>query len=228
MDAAQARDRCVGQRGHIDEHLRPATALGDRQQQLGRLIGQSRLGQGAFQADEVAQHKRLQQAATGRLGHLRAGHQRREQRRVAQADPVILQAGRVERVAEHRERLHGALGSGRADQLDARLQQLARLPALGAHAAVAVGEVAEAQWRLARRVARGGHAGDRHGHVRAQHEHRTGLVEHTVGRPRFGHVRTREHRLVLERRRVHLAVAVALEHRAQGVGDGANLARLIR
>jgi hypothetical protein len=36
-----------------------------------------------------------------------------------------------------------------------------------------------------------------------------------------------EHRLVLERRRVHLAVAVALEHAAQSVGDRAQLARLV-
>ena len=62
------------------------------------------------------------------------------------------------------------------------LQQLARLPALRAHAAVAVGEVAEAQRRLARGVARGHHARDRHGHVRAQHEHGAGLVEDAVSR----------------------------------------------
>ena len=102
-------------------------------------------------------------------------------------------------------------GRGRADQLDARLQQLARLPALRAHAAVAVREVAEAQRRLARGVAGGDDARDRHGHVRAQHEHGAGLVEHAVGGLRFGHVGAREHRLVLERGRVDLAVAVALE-----------------
>jgi len=89
-----------------------------------------------------------------------------------------------------------------------------------------VREVAEAQRRLARAVAGGDDARDRHGHVRAQHEHSAGLVEHAVGRPRLGHVGAREHRLVLERRRVNLAVAVALESAAQDVGDRAHLARL--
>ncbi len=42
-----------------------------------------------------------------------------------------------------------------------------------------------------------------------------------------GDAGVREHRLVLERRRVHLAVAVALEHAAQSVGDRAQLARLV-
>src|SRR5664280_1856082 len=116
---------------------------------------------------------------------------------------------------------------GRADQLDPCLQQLARLPALGAHAAVAVDEVAEAQGRLAGCIAGGDHARDRHGHVRAQHQHGAGLVEDAVGGPGFGHVRAREHRLVLQRRRVDLAVAVALEDPPQGVGDGAHLARLV-
>ena len=42
-----------------------------------------------------------------------------------------------------------------------------------------------------------------------------------------GQAGAREHRLVLERGRVHLAVAVALEDGAEGVGDGANLPGLV-
>ncbi len=183
--------------------------------------------QALAELDEVAPHERLQQPVTQRLAHLEAGHQRGKQRGVAHADAVVLQADRVERVAEHRERLCGALRRGRADQLDTRLQQLAQLAALGAHSPIAVREIAEAQRRLARRVARSDDSRDRHGHVRAQHEHCARLVEHTVGRLRFGHVGTCEHGLVLERRRVDLAVAVAVEGGAQGVCDRAHLARLL-
>ena len=165
-------------------------------------------------------------SGAGSLGHLQAGHQGGEQRGVAEADAVVLQPGRIERVAQHGERLGGALGRGRADQLDPRLQQLARLSALGTHAAVAVREVAEAQRRLAGRVAGGDDARDRHGHVRAQHEHGSRLVEHAIRGLRFGHVGAREHRLVLERRRVDLAIAVALEHAPQRVRDRTHLARL--
>ena len=138
-----------------------------------------------------------------------------------------LQPHGLQRRAQHGERFGRALGRGSADQLDARLQHLAQLPALRAHAAVGVREVAEAQRRLAVGVARGDDAGDRRGHVRAQHEHRAALVEHAVGGARFGHVGAREHRLVLQRRRVDLAVAVIVEDTAQGVGDRTHLARLL-
>ncbi len=117
-------------------------------------------------------------------------------------------------------------GAGRADELDTGLQQLPRLAALGAHAAVAVRQVAEAQRRLAALIARRDDARDRHGHVRAQNEDGPRLVEHAVGRLSFGHLGAREHRLVLQRRRVHLAIAVTLEHAAKRVRDRADLARL--
>ena len=149
---------------------------------------------------EIAAHERLEQAGAGRLGHLQAGHQRGEQRSVADADAVVLQTGLIESVAEHGERLRGTVRRGRADQLDPCLQELPLVPALRTHAPVAVGEIAEAQGRLARRVARRDHARDRHGHVRAQHQHGARLVEHAVGRLGIGHVGARQHRLVLERR----------------------------
>ena len=112
-------------------------------------IAQPGLGERVLEPDEVAAGERLEQTPRAGVGHLEAGHQRGKQRGVAQADAVVLQAGRIERVAEHRERLGGALRRGRADQLDSRLQQLAWLAALRADAAVAVGEIAEAQRRLA-------------------------------------------------------------------------------
>ncbi len=107
------------------------------------------------------------------------------------------------------------------------LQQLAWLSARGSHAAVAVSEVTETQGRLGVGVARRHDPGDRDGHVRAQHQCRPALVEEPVGGLGFGHVGARQDRLILECRRVDLAVAVALEDPPQGVGDRARLARLI-
>ncbi len=127
-----------------------------------------------------------------------------------------------------RQCLGGALWGGCADQLDPGLQQLARLSTLRAHAAIAVRQVAKAQRWIFGGIAGGDHARDRHGHVRAQHERSTGLVKDAISRLGFGHVGACKHRLVLERRRVHLAVAMALEHAAQSVSDGAHLARLVR
>ena len=91
-------------------------------------------------------------AARAASGTPQAGQQRREQRRVAEADAVVLQAGRVERVAEHRQRLRGALRA-RATPISSipACSSSRGWPALRAHAAVAVGEVAEAQRRLGRR-----------------------------------------------------------------------------
>ena len=129
-------------------------------------------------------------------------------------------------MAEHGERLGGALGGGRADQLDPGLEQLAGLAARGRDAAIAVGEVAEAERRLGGGIAARDHAGDRHGHVRAQDQDGTVLVEDAVGGLGFGKGRAAEHGLVLERGRVDLAVAVALEDAKESARDGADLTGL--
>ena len=52
------------------------------------------------------------------------------------------------------------------------------------------------------------------------------VVEHAVGRLRAA-VAAAQHALVLDRRRVDLAVAVALEDAAQRVGDRAQLPHLV-
>ena len=151
--------------------------------------------------------------------------QRGVQRGVAEADAVAAQAGRVERVAEYGQRLGGAVGGGRADELDAGLQELAHLAAVRAHAAVGVSEVAELQRRLGGRIARRDEPRDRHGHVRAQREHLAVVVEDAVGGRRAA--ATAEHRLVFERGSPDLAVAVELEDPAHGLGDVAQLAHLV-
>jgi len=85
----------------------------------------------------------------------------------AHAHAVVAQARRVQGATQHRQRLHRPVRGRRADQLDARLQELARLPALGPDGPVGVGEIAEAQRRIRGGVARPDDPRDRHGHVGA-------------------------------------------------------------
>ena len=164
-----------------------------------------------------------------RLGrHTEPGEQRGIERGVSQADPVVLEAGCVQGAADDRQHLGGPVRSGRADQLDAGLEHLARVAALRPDRPVAVGEVAEAQRRLGVRVARRDHPRDRDRHVRAQDEDLAVLVEQAVGRTSPAQVGAGQHRLVLERGGVHLAVAGVLEDAAHGLRDGAQLARFVR
>jgi hypothetical protein len=88
-----------------------------------------------------------------------------------------------------------------------------------------VREGAEAQRRLDVRIARGHQPRDRDGHVRAQQEHRAVVVEEPVDAVAAGH--PAHDRLVLDRRRPHLAVAEALEHGAHRLGDRTQLAHLV-
>ena len=102
-----------------------------------------------------------------------------------------------------------------ADQLEPGLQLLARLAALRAHGAVGALEVAEAQRRLDVGVARRDHARDRDRHVRAQHQ-RPRPSRRTAGTRARGAASPVAVRLVLERGRVHLAVAGVVEHARAG------------
>ena len=136
--------------------------------------------------------------------------------RVAEPDHRARQAGRVERGGQHLDHLGGALGSGRADQLDARLGELAHLAPLRANRPVGARQVAEPERGLGPGVAVGDEAGDRHGHVRAHREQLPRLVEEAIGDRGAALVTAGQHLLVLDRRRRHLAVAEALERVDQG------------
>jgi hypothetical protein len=116
----------------------------------------------------------------------------------------------------------------RADQLDAGLEQLARVAPLRPDATVGVLEVAEAQRQLGGGVAGGDEAGDRNGGVRAQDEHVALLVEHPVRGPGGTHVGALERAPVLEHRRVDLSVSGPFEHLAHAVGHCPQLAHLVR
>ena len=124
-------------------------------------------------------------------------------------------------------RLGRPLGRGGADQLDPGLQELARLAALRANPAVAVGVVGEAQRQLRGGVAGADDARDRDRHVRAQHQDLAVLVEDAVGGPDAVERAATEHRLVLERGRGDLAVAGGVERRAHRLDDRAQLAHLV-
>ena len=68
------------------------------------------------------------------------------QRRVSQPHAVVVQPGRVQRRAEHAQGLRGALRRRKAhNQLPPPEKELAGLAALGAHAAIGVSEIGEAQ-----------------------------------------------------------------------------------
>jgi hypothetical protein len=152
--------------------------------------------------------------------------ERRIERGVAEAHSVALQADSIEGVAEDRERLGRPGGAGGAHELDAGLQELAHLPAVGRDAPVGVGDVAEAQRRLGGLIAGGDDARDRDRHVCAQGQDVAVVVDHAVGRLHAA-VAAAQHGLVLDRRRVDFAVAVQLEDAAQGVRDGAQLPHLV-
>ena len=211
------------------EHLRAAADPRHAQQQLDVVVVEARA-----RCTSRSTPTKSPAASSARIRSRRSAatperlQQRRVQRRVAEPDAVGLQAGGVERRAQHRQRLGGALRARDADQLDPGLQELARLPALRAHAAVGVREVAEAQRRLGVGVAGRDQPRDRDRHVRAQHEHVAVLVEHPVGRAAAPAMSARSKvLLVLERGRVDLAVAGALEHGAHAVGHRAQLAHLV-
>ena len=78
-----------------------------------------------------------------------------------------------------------------------------------------------------RRLARADEARDRDGHVGAQDEHLAVLVEHAVGRACPPERPARDHGLILERRRVDLAVTRIAKDRAQPFGQRAQLTHLV-
>ena len=209
------------------EQLAAAAELRQPHQQVALGLAEPEPVHLALEPHEVAAREALQQRQVRLLRHPERVEQAPVERAVADAQPVAAQAGLVEGGDRERHHLGLALGARHADQLDARLEELARL----AHAAIGgaprARDVGEAERRLGLGVAGGHHARDRDRHVRAQREHRALLVEGPVARARGALVAAPQHVLVLERRRVHLAVARVLEGGAHPVADRAQLAHLL-
>jgi hypothetical protein len=183
VNLAQAAERVVQRALEPLEDLGAAPGVGQAQQQVGIAVGQAQRAHLAVHPDEVSSGE-LGEDQLAALGvHLERLQQRRVQGRVAEAHPVVIEAGSVQRGAQHPEYLGGARGAGHADQLHARLQQLAALAPLRAHAAIGVGDVAEAQRRLGVGVAGGHHPGDGYRHIGPEHQDGPVLVEHTVCGP---------------------------------------------
>ena len=105
------------------------------------------------------------------------------ERGVAEADDGAAEPGGVERGAQDLDDLDRPVRRARADQLDARLEELTHLPALRPHLAVGARVVEEAQRRLGRRVPVRDEAGDRHGHVSPHREQLAALRRRSGARP---------------------------------------------
>ena len=94
------------------------------------------------------------------------------------------EAGRGERFEHHGDHLGVTRRRRHADQLDAALQELARLAAAAADRAVGMREVAEPQRRLGVRVAVRDEPGDRDRCVATKREHVAVVVERPEARAR--------------------------------------------
>ena len=84
----------------ILEHLGPAPGPGRAQQDLGGVAIDPELGDLALQPDEIAVDELGEDVFAPVLVDLEAVEQGGIERGVAEADPVGLEAGRVERVAQ--------------------------------------------------------------------------------------------------------------------------------
>ena len=226
-DLAHAAERVVQRALEAREHLRAAPRLRQTQQQLHVIARQAELPHLVLDADEVA---------VGQLGQdpLRGARRRPRPPRAATGTAKRRRARRgSSRAPRRRARRTARRGPRRcrrrrgADQLDPGLQELARLAALRADAAIGVRQVTEAQRRLRVGVARRDQPGDRDRHVGAQHQHVALLVEHPIGRASAREVDARKRLLVLERRGVDLAVSGRGEHMPDAVGHRAQLAHLV-
>lgn len=214
MHLAQA----VGARQPV-EHLRAAAPLWHLHQHGVEAV------RGVGEADEVAPDEVIEQLGAQAVLHPDGLHERGIDRGVAEADAVVPQARGVERAAQHGERLDRPPGRRRADQLTARLEELAHLPAVRAHPAVHVREGGEPERRRDRGITRGGDAGDRDRHVRAQLQDGAVVVEEPVD-PRVT-ADADLAQVVLDGRGVDLPVTEVLKDAPQRVGDRAQLAHLV-
>ena len=170
--------------GRRVEHVGPAAQLRHAHEQLGVAGARGPARDLALEADEVLRRELVSSALAVLLVDAEAGQQRRVQRRRRRGrrgSPRRPTASSAWHSTVSASAVPG--GAGRADELDARpAGTRASGRGAGVTCAVGVGDVAEAQRRLGRLVARGHDARDRHRHVRAQREHVAVVVEHAVGR----------------------------------------------
>ena len=106
-----------------------------------------------------------------------------EEIRLADVELESLQAERAEPFDRHGDQLGVALGIGQADQLHARLVELAVAPDVGLVVAEDVGQVGEAKRLGLLAHPRGDDARDLRRHVRAQGEEPAALAVHHLEHP---------------------------------------------
>lgn len=133
----------------------------------------------------------------------------------------------AQRLGEQRHDLDLGVRLGPADELHAKLGELARLSAKGALLAHDGRLVAQARGEVCPTQALGGEAGDGQREVGAQHEQAVVGVEQ-LERRALDAAGALEHGAILEQRGLHRHVAVGVEARADLVANGLAGARLPR
>jgi hypothetical protein len=238
---AAGRERLVGRRqtlrGALDggsarlagpfQDLASAPDGREAKQRLPRIRSDGQVADVGLQPHEVVRRQPGQETSPGVAVHPELVEELAVEVGVAQPDHGSGQPRGVERRAQDLDRLGGPLRRLGADQLHAGLCELPHLPALGADRAIGVADVPEPERRLVVRKAGGDQARDRDRHVGPHREELSPLVEEPVGGRGAALVTARQHLVVLDRRRRHLAVAEALEDAGKRGLQAAKLAHLV-
>ena len=225
IDAEQPIDLGqVGQGGLgariLDEPLRALQDIaspvqrGKGQEQLRHRRGRGQPGHEALQGGDVLAAERGAQLARARLVEPQVLENAPEEIRLTHVDLEARQPQRAQPFHRHGDHLGVALGIGEADQLHARLIELAVAPDVRLVVAEHVREVREAQG-LGRLAEPGGHdAGDLRRHVGSEREEPAALAVHHLEHPLLQLVvrPLREHVEVLVGGGDDLPIAPAPEH----------------
>ena len=221
------RDRLSAQALGLVEHLGSAAQRRNTAQKLAACVGEAERGDLGLQAHEVAGCEQGQDLGLLLAVDAQLGEELAVERGISKADNGAVEPGGVERCAQDLDDLGGPVRRRRADQLDPGLEELTRLPALGANRAVGAGVVEEAEGRLGGRVAVGDHACDRQRRVGAHRQDAALRVEEAVCGGDAGRAALCQDVVELDGGRRHLAVAEALEDLGQAALESAELAHLV-
>ena len=164
--------------GHFDGLCAAADAR-QTQQRVGNCRGKSlgRLIHELGQTDEIAALAKPACPLAPLVGHSRTCKQHVERPGTSHGDDVALQAGSLKSARHKQQRLGVGLKTVDADELHAKLGELAGLTGKRVALAHDGCVVPQAQGALPAAQARGNHASDRQRHVGAKHEQRTIGIE---------------------------------------------------
>ena len=197
------------------QRLRTAAEVREPQQRFPLAVADRELIDLRLQPDQVVLGQHLQDAVAAAVRDAQLIQELAVEISVTQADHRPRQSSSIQRRAQDLDHLGGPVRRLRPDQLHAGLGELAHLASLGTDRPVGARDVAEPERRLGADEPRRRQAGDRDRHVGAHRQQLAALVEEAVRGGRAAVVAAREHLVVLDRRRRHLAVAEPFE----GVGQ---------